>query len=85
MPALKILASSREALGIGGEQTYRVPSLSLPDPKQAHTPASVAPFEAVQLFTDRALLARPDFEVTSQNASTLASVCCRLGRDSAGH
>jgi len=77
-PHLTILASSREALGIGGEQTYRVPSLSLPDPKQAHTPASVAPFEAVQLFTDRALLARPDFEVTHQNASTLASICHRL-------
>ena len=38
-PAIAILASSREALGIGGEQTYRVPSLSQPDPKQLHTPA----------------------------------------------
>lgn len=77
-PYLKILASSREALSIGGEQAYRVPSLSLPDPKQAHTPASVAPFEAVQLFIDRARLVRPDFQVTHQNASTLASVCYRL-------
>ena len=77
-PQVTILASSREALGIGGEQAYRVPSLSLPDPKQAHTPASVAPFEAVQLFTDRALLARADFQVTDQNAATLASICYRL-------
>ncbi len=77
-PRLTILASSREGLGIGGEQAYRVPSLSLPDPKHAHTLASVAPFEAVQLFTDRALLASPDFQVTNQNASTLASVCYRL-------
>ncbi len=77
-PHVKILASSREALGIGGEQAYRVPSLSLPDPKQAHTPASVVPFEAVQLFTDRALLARPDFQVTDQNATTLVSICHRL-------
>ncbi len=75
---LTILASSREALGIGGEQIYRVPSLSLPDPKQAYTPASVAAFEAVQLFIDRALFARADFEVTSENASTLASICQRL-------
>ncbi len=73
-----IMASSREALGIDGEQAYRVPSLSLPDPKRAHTPASVALFEAVQLFTDRAVLARSDFAVTAQNASTLASICCRL-------
>ena len=77
-PTLTILASSREALGIAGEQTYRVPSLSLPDPKQLHTLASVAPFEAVQLFIDRALLARADFEFTSQSASTLASICYRL-------
>jgi predicted ATPase/class 3 adenylate cyclase len=77
-PQVKILASSREALGMGGEQAYRVPSLSLPDPKQTQTPASVAPFEAVQLFTDRALLARPDFKVTHQNAAVLASICYRL-------
>src|SRR6266496_2777938 len=77
-PQVTILPSSREALGIGGEQAYRVPSLSLPDAKQAHTPASVAPFEAVQLFRDRALLARSDFQVTDQNAATLASICRRL-------
>jgi predicted ATPase/class 3 adenylate cyclase len=75
---VKIVASSREALRVGGEQNFRVPSLSLPDPNQAHTPASVAPFEAVQLFADRALLCRPDFEVTHRNASALASVCYRL-------
>ena len=77
-PTLTILASSREALGMGGELTYRVPSLSLPDPNQTHTPASVAPFEAVQLFIDRALLVRPDFKVTSENPATLASICYRL-------
>lgn len=77
-PNLTVLASSREALGISGEQTYRVPSLSLPDPKHAHTPLFVMPFEAVQLFVDRALLARPDFEVTQQNAPALASICYRL-------
>ena len=77
-PNLTILASSREALGIGGEQAYRVPSLSLPDLNQTHTPASVVPFEAVQLFTDRALLARPDFQVNDHNAATLVSICYRL-------
>ncbi len=77
-PGVQILASSREALGIRGEQAYRVPSLSLPDPKQAYAPEAVAQFEAVQLFTDRALLARADFAVTDHNASTLASICFRL-------
>ena len=75
---VEIVSSSREALGIGGEQTYRVPSLSLPDPKTTHTPESIVQFEAVQLFVDRALLARSDFRVTAQNASTLASICFRL-------
>ena len=84
-PNMTILASSREALGIGGEQAYRVPSLSLPDPKQAHTPISIAPFEAVQLFTDRALLARADFEVTNQNAPSARFHLLSPGRDSAGH
>ena len=77
-PHLTILASSREALGIAGEQTYRVPSLSLPDPKESHTPASVAPFEALQLFVDRCLSVRPDFRVTHENAATLVSICHRL-------
>jgi non-specific serine/threonine protein kinase len=77
-PQVTILASSREALRTDGEQAYRVPSLSLPDPKQVHTPVSIAPFEAVQLFTDRALLARADFEVSNQSAPTLASICYRL-------
>ena len=77
-PGVRILASSREALGIAGEQSYRVPSLSLPDPKTAQTPESIAQFEAVQLFIDRAVLARADFRVTAQNAATLTSVCSRL-------
>ena len=77
-PHLTILASSREPLGIGGEQAYRVPSLSLPDSEQVHTPVSVTAFEAVQLFIDRALLVRADFEVTNRNAPTLASICHRL-------
>ena len=33
-PQLRILATSREALAIGGETLYRVPSLTLPDPKK---------------------------------------------------
>jgi predicted ATPase/class 3 adenylate cyclase len=77
-PQLTFLASSREALGIAGEQAYRVPSLSLPGPTQEHTRESVARFEAVQLFTDRALFARPDFQVNQQNAAALASICHRL-------
>lgn len=77
-PDVQVLASSREALGIPGEQSYRVPSLSLPDPKQVQTAESMSQYESVSLFVDRAILARPDFQVTNQNAPALASVCQRL-------
>jgi predicted ATPase/class 3 adenylate cyclase len=77
-PGVRVLATSREALGITGEQTYRVPSLSLPDRKQAPTPQSLSIYESVQLFIDRALLVRSDFQVSNQNAPALASLCCQL-------
>jgi predicted ATPase/class 3 adenylate cyclase len=77
-PGVRILATSREVLGITGEQTYRVPSLSLPDRKQALTPQSLSIYESVQLFIDRALLVRSDFQVTNQNAPALASLCYHL-------
>jgi predicted ATPase/class 3 adenylate cyclase/Tfp pilus assembly protein PilF len=77
-PGVHILASSREALGIEGEQAYRVPSLSLPDRKQAQTLQTLSTYESVQLFIDRALLVRAGFQITNQNAPALASVCCHL-------
>ena len=77
-PGVKVLATSREALGISGETTYRVPSLSLPDPKRPQTPESLSHFEAVQLFIERAVQTSPAFVVTNENAPALASVCFRL-------
>ncbi len=80
---LKILATSREALGIAGEVTWRVPSLSVPDPEQlpargADLAPSLNQYEAVRLFIDRALAARPDFAITNQNAPAVASICHQL-------
>lgn len=79
-PNISILATSREPLGIAGEMTYRVPSLSLPaqQGRQVATIESVNRCEAARLFVERALLVRPDFAVTSQNAPALAQVCHRL-------
>ena len=76
-PNLKILASSREALGISGETTYRVPSLFLPDPTQV-TREAVMECESVQLFVDRATTVNPNFQLTDTNASSTAQVCRRL-------
>src|SRR5208282_6012716 len=73
-----ILATSREQLGIAGELTYRVPSLSVPDPEQHATPEELSTYESTRLFVERARLQRPHFAVTAKNAPALASVCHRL-------
>ncbi len=76
--SIQILASSREGLGIAGEQTYRIPSLSLPDARQTQTLQTVTQYEAARLFVERACATLPTFTVTNQNAPALASICCRL-------
>src|SRR5258708_16705569 len=73
-----ILVTSRERLGIEGEVSYRVPSLSVPDPKQDITPEQILAHESARLFVERARLVRPHFAVTAQNAPALASICHRL-------
>jgi predicted ATPase/class 3 adenylate cyclase/DNA-binding CsgD family transcriptional regulator len=77
-PNTRILASSREALGIGGEVTYRVPSLGLPDISHLPPIDSLSQYEAVKLFIDRATSALPTFAVTNENAPALAQVCYHL-------
>ena len=67
-PQVHILASSREPLNVAGEQTYRVPTLTLPDPKQPQTVESLSQFEAVRLFIERAQAVQPSFAVTNGNA-----------------
>jgi predicted ATPase/class 3 adenylate cyclase len=75
---IKILASSREALGVVGEMPYRVPSMTLPDP--AHRPelAELEQCEAVRLFSERARPAKLDFRVTAENAAAVTQICQRL-------
>jgi predicted ATPase/class 3 adenylate cyclase/DNA-binding CsgD family transcriptional regulator len=62
---LTFLTTSREPIGVAGEVSWRVPSLSLGT-------------EAIDLFTDRARHARPDFVVTDDNAAVVAEICARL-------
>ena len=77
-PNVRILASSREALGIAGEVTYRVPSLGLPDIQHLPPVESLSQYEAVKLFIDRATTAVPTFTVTNNNAPAVAQICYRL-------
>jgi len=77
-PNLKVMASSREALGVKGELSYPVPSLSLPDPKHLPVLEQLSRYEAVRLFIDRALLVAPHFVVDKDNAPFIAQICYRL-------
>jgi non-specific serine/threonine protein kinase len=74
---LAILVTSRERLGILGELTYRVPSLSVPDERDA-TLEQISRYESVRLFLDRARLQHPHFAITTTDAAALVSICRRL-------
>jgi predicted ATPase/class 3 adenylate cyclase len=75
-PQLKIIASSREALGIPGEAVFRVPSLSLPD--ESSSVESLMECEATRLFIERAAKTEPRFQLTDHNAISIAQICRRL-------
>ncbi|HEV2358477.1 MAG TPA: AAA family ATPase, partial [bacterium] len=77
-PNVRILATSREALGVMGETTLRVPSLSLPDLQHLPPLDRFTEYEAIRLFRDRAVASTPQFTVTSSNAPAVAQVCHRL-------
>lgn len=75
-PDVRILATSREALHIRGEQTYGVLPLAVPDRKA--DVESLLRSEAVQLFVDRARLQKASFSVTERDAAGIAELCSRL-------
>jgi predicted ATPase/DNA-binding CsgD family transcriptional regulator len=77
-PDLRILATSREVLGVAGEVSWPVPSLSLPDPEHRRSTEELARYEAVKLFCERAKAVAPSFELTDKNATAVARVCHRL-------
>ena len=76
-PGLRILATSREALGIAGESAWVVPSLSLPDLERPPDLGYLARSEAVRLFVERAKGAS-GFGLTGGNAPAVGRVCRRL-------
>ncbi len=74
-PAICILATSREALGVPGEQAWLVPPMSLP---AATTAASVLDSEAGKLFLERARAALPSFKLDDTSAPAVSQICRRL-------
>jgi predicted ATPase/class 3 adenylate cyclase len=77
-PEVKILPSSREALGLTGEVVFRVPPLSLPDSRLVPALERLAEYEAVRLLVDRALAVKPDFTLTDDTAAAVVQICRRL-------
>lgn len=77
-PNIQILATSREPLRVGGEMTWRVPSLTLPEPDHVTTATKLMESEAVQLFVDRARSRLPMFDLTDANAAAVTEICRQL-------
>jgi predicted ATPase/class 3 adenylate cyclase len=76
-PGVRILATSREGLAVGGERVVPLRSLALPDPAIAEL-ADIAAAEAVLLFIERAEASRPGFSLEPQNAASVVDICRRL-------
>jgi predicted ATPase/class 3 adenylate cyclase len=86
-PGLRVLTTSREALGVPGESVFQVPSLICPvfddqglvgEGRETLDLDAVRATESVRLFSDRALAVLPTFEVTAENAAALGEICRRL-------
>ena len=83
---LRILATSREPLGIAGESIYPLLGMNLPDWVSAEWQNRQSPpdlenlmkFDAVHLFVDRTRALSPQFALTTENAATVATICQRL-------
>jgi non-specific serine/threonine protein kinase len=80
---LRVLATSREPLGLPGEVLWRVPPLSLPPPESLETidketVAELMSYEAVRLFVKRAVESRPDFTRSPANLQAAGRICRQL-------
>jgi non-specific serine/threonine protein kinase len=75
---VRILATSRERLGISGEQVHPVPTLNVPDSHHLPPPELLGSYEAVRLFVARAQARWPAFALSEQNARAVVTICARL-------
>lgn len=77
-PGVRFLVTSRHTLGIGGEYTYTVPPLSVPDPDVPPAPGPLTQYDAINLLVERACALRPGFAVTAANYPVAARLCGQL-------
>ena len=76
-PQVRILATSREALGLSEETLFRVRTLDFPDPL-SETLEDAGEYAAVRVFVDRSRIARPTFALTEANRRPVVEICARL-------
>ncbi len=79
-PGLRVLATSRQRLGVTGEATYRMPSLTFPSADEAERigPATAARYSAIELFIARAAAADQRFALGTETAPEIAQICRQL-------
>lgn len=77
-PALRVLVTSREPLGVSGERIWPVPPLAVPPAGPDVTLADVTTAAAAQLFEQRVRMIDPEFRITQHNAANVARLCRRL-------
>jgi diguanylate cyclase (GGDEF)-like protein len=75
---VRILATSREPLGIRGETVYRLPLLAVPPQDSPLDAKQAADYDAVALFVERAKAVKRDFRMTDENAATIAGIVRQL-------
>jgi predicted ATPase len=78
-PGLRLLATSRELIGLDGEWLHRLPALELPEPLQSPTAAQALACSAVQLFVERAGANVASFRLSDEDAPVAVDLCRRLG------
>jgi len=76
--SVRMLATSREVLGIVGEMVYHVPTMALPTPQRLTLTDLLLEYEGIHLFVERACAVKSDFALTEQNAAAVLQICQRL-------
>ncbi|MGH8946795.1 MAG: adenylate/guanylate cyclase domain-containing protein [Acidimicrobiia bacterium] len=77
-PGCRVIATSRELLGVGGEVAYGLRSLELPRRDESPPLSELARYDAVKLFLERAQAGLPNFRLTTQAAPAVTEICRRL-------
>jgi predicted ATPase/DNA-binding NarL/FixJ family response regulator len=77
-PRVRVIATSREPLAVGGEHVVPVPPLELPSANAGESLAQLRQNEAITLFAERAAAASGDFELTVSNQAAVVDLCRRL-------